>query len=1360
MEIKDGRRVPTPTAPNRKASMKNASKPNATKPNAPKTPKQPGHVNTTKNALYSGKSYLIHHLNDLVNKQDNKQSDQTEDSKANFEKYNDLHHKQAEEIADQQSANVPIDELRSRQFSDQQSGTAPIDELRSQYFSDQQSGTAPIDDFRSRQFSDQQSGTVSNNDSMSHHLTDQLGGTVSTKSQQYSGFEDHRKMPPTDLSFSSTDSLELNDSTNSRQALRTPKSNLRSRTASCSSDKEKRRVKFNSSIEFNDGFIWMLKDNEQKPATVINPVNVMNIKQGMIQTSLLPGNDQHRAKPNQPAASVKEEKNNNNLVSPKSKTKTNGNLGNNALLAYSVPHCNDYSYPDSVDLSVKSAKEVKSKIDSSSRTDNGPRIARAGSPEGSSSSELSLSDSLEMISKKRQDFSVRANHWQAPVDAASDAGEGMEMPSSSINADTGRNDALLNRQQFGQDNSLLLNQEIQHDNAPASGARSNAIHKGNPSSEVYNFTSSAAADKFSAVKSPYNTGQHPQYNAGQHPQDSNNRHAEYLRNTGFDSQLPPASADGSSYRPDVDAHQTSSYRVTSNTAFEIPSREGYPPFEQAEIPTGYPSSSSDVRNTYSRQPENIPSSHRRDNFVHVKGNAYLPERPSLQQNQHQKNELYSNQTSARDFSRPEVYTNQPVKDSSMPLSYSSHVGASYPSVPLSYSDQTGAGNHMSMTSPHQSNHHNGLNHPAMVATSGLPSKETRSPVEYLQDYDGKMVTEGSIGPHGVMDHTAYLGPRSGASSSGHSVSGSGNVTRITTTIASNFGAAPGVYSNSGNRSLGGYSTSDRVTVPGSSDGNSYQHSAHHASNYGTVTSGYSNSNHSSGAKRTGNYGTILGHSTNQQNSAPYSADNNVPVPASYGSSNSEYGPYEGDRVTAPGERNNATNNGGNHVPVPGNREAKSHDNVSRVGNHVPAPYNTVSAVDLDHVIRKKSKSNPVRKFESEEDEDDDDIIKSIRKSMAELKFNSKWEPNSKEKAEPSRPEETRDEKDIPRPSNKAKIGHPDDLLDNEKEELRQQNKINAPVASKSHIPVRNLSATEKPRKRNGHTSPRRGLVPHPPPGPRGRLVPRKRVQGENVPKRSSPMKAVNPNIGKPPTPNRTQRDVNTNNHHTNSNINTQYNIYDNYDNYSGINHGSPYGNNDKSDSSYQNGDNRKGYYAAEIPLSDKIDKTPTDDEINELWYDVRNCLTSKPAHKASSDSVFISPPWRQHRTWSGSRNLNSKQAAYGTDFRPSKNSNSSTAGRLGSNLPLRRYGSYDNLRRENSLDNLAGNVQTRGRSAVSIQRSKGKITPSVQAFSLKNSSTAPAPLHSKFRPAVSKSKHEDSKFKFHFLNYLLIALDN
>ena len=395
---------------------------------------------------------------------------------------------------------------------------------------------------------------------------------------------------------------------------------------------------------------------------------------------------------------------------------------------------------------------------------------------------------------------------------------------------------------------------------------------------------------------------------------------------------------------------------------------------------------------------------------------------------------------------------------------------------------------------------------------------------------------------------------------------------------------------------------------------------------------------------------------------------------------------------------------------------------SSVENERTMTQNSGNSPEKDTAFIKQSKPTTV------ESDNEDDVIRRVRKSMAELQFNSNW---GRESASPmnrdySAISDAATVEEMPRPSNKTKVMHAE-LVDDE-DKIKMQSKLTDDSGKKSNIPIRVQSAPVTAVR----TQQKVGIVPHPPKGPKGLFTRKVSRQGSGN-RRNSPMRVIKPRANasqgaaqnvenadrllsaEDSVASRMQNGKKGMDRVENREVVVQRNYQD-----------------DLRIAALQ-GDNQK----TERSVDNDLNKTPTDDEINELWYNVRNCLTAKPPAKASSDSVYIAPPWKQNRTWSGTtRGHSNSHRQY------ILNGASSTQ-----RYPLRRYGSQDNLiRRENSFENLVEGSNPRVRSALVTQRSnKAKISTNFQAFTSKTSSTH-RPYRSEKTPDVSKAKSSDSKF--------------
>ena len=399
---------------------------------------------------------------------------------------------------------------------------------------------------------------------------------------------------------------------------------------------------------------------------------------------------------------------------------------------------------------------------------------------------------------------------------------------------------------------------------------------------------------------------------------------------------------------------------------------------------------------------------------------------------------------------------------------------------------------------------------------------------------------------------------------------------------------------------------------------------------------------------------------------------------------------------------------------------------------ITTTYNDKTAINFEMALGAQNGKN----IDKTEDDEEDEVISNVRKSLAELQFSSNWRPgalstnNQEEKASPS---EQGFDKNF-RPSNKVKGLEPD-VVDNG-DEIKQQSKIEETFKGKSGIPVRVASAKKSESSWqgvSGRAQQKAGIVPHPPSSAKG-LFSRRHSRQESAKSRHSPMRVVNPN-----------RDENqlktfaTGNANPVKESNGKANGSSNSERSSKgtvVQRRQPEG---MCKEGITQLDSEQRNWSEQSP-DGKLNKTPTDDEINELWYNVRHCLSAKPPHKASSDSVYVVPTWKQSRTWSGSRRgrTNSQQQS---------NLHTMPANRHTPGLPLRRYGSHENLsRRENSFDNFIGHPKSRVQSALLPQRSnKERISTNFNAFSAKKQ-TNNEPVQSKRAPNVSTIKANDSKY--------------
>ena len=371
------------------------------------------------------------------------------------------------------------------------------------------------------------------------------------------------------------------------------------------------------------------------------------------------------------------------------------------------------------------------------------------------------------------------------------------------------------------------------------------------------------------------------------------------------------------------------------------------------------------------------------------------------------------------------------------------------------------------------------------------------------------------------------------------------------------------------------------------------------------------------------------------------------------------------------------------------------------------------------------------KLTTVESNDEDDVIRRVRKSMAELQFNSNWRPESAAtmNRDYGAVSEAATVEEIPRPSNKTKAMHAE--LVEEEDKIKMQSKLTETSGKQSNIPIRVQSAPTTMVR----TQQKVGIVPHPPKGPKGLFTRKISRQGTNN-RRNSPMRVIKPRAN---GNQRAAQDV--------ENLLLSNRLFSTESSVASRMHNGKKGmgraeNRDVVMQRNYHEDLRNAALQGDIHKTEKsvdndLNKTPTDDEINELWFNVRNCLTAKPPAKASSDSYYIAPPWRQNRTWSGTTRGHSNA---NRQFSLNRASNTQR-------YPLRRYGSQDNLiTRENSFENVVENSNPRVKSALLTQRSnKAKISSNLQAFTTKSSSTH-RPYRSEKTPDVSKAKSNDSKF--------------
>ena len=120
-----------------------------------------------------------------------------------------------------------------------------------------------------------------------------------------------------------------------------------------------------------------------------------------------------------------------------------------------------------------------------------------------------------------------------------------------------------------------------------------------------------------------------------------------------------------------------------------------------------------------------------------------------------------------------------------------------------------------------------------------------------------------------------------------------------------------------------------------------------------------------------------------------------------------------------------------------------------------------------------------------------------------------------------------------------------------------------------------------------------------------------------------------------------------------------------------------------------------------------LDKTPTDDEINKLWANVRDCLSTEVPEHAFSDSICVVEPKKQHQ-----------RSSSGTSFHRRSNSGNVRMSKTHpnkSNLNShRRIGSQEIIfHRENSLDSVSSASSFSRRQALLPQRVNRLLSPSI-----------------------------------------------
>ena len=134
---------------------------------------------------------------------------------------------------------------------------------------------------------------------------------------------------------------------------------------------------------------------------------------------------------------------------------------------------------------------------------------------------------------------------------------------------------------------------------------------------------------------------------------------------------------------------------------------------------------------------------------------------------------------------------------------------------------------------------------------------------------------------------------------------------------------------------------------------------------------------------------------------------------------------------------------------------------------------------------------------------------------------------------------------------------------------------------------------------------------------------------------------------------------------------------------------------------------QKQQHSSNKPDDDiSLSKTPTDEEINKLWANVRGCLPNEAPEQAYSDTAFIAPRRSHHqRTFSGSlvRRVSNDRS------HPS-NSNGS---RMNINNSNNRYGSHEMLYRPNSSDSSFSGSSFTKRHALLPQRTNRVLSPKI-----------------------------------------------
>ena len=307
--------------------------------------------------------------------------------------------------------------------------------------------------------------------------------------------------------------------------------------------------------------------------------------------------------------------------------------------------------------------------------------------------------------------------------------------------------------------------------------------------------------------------------------------------------------------------------------------------------------------------------------------------------------------------------------------------------------------------------------------------------------------------------------------------------------------------------------------------------------------------------------------------------------------------------------------------------------------------------------------------------EEDNIINDVKKSMAELQLNTDWTPKFNFEQT-----NVRDDNSVKnyrsRPSNNLTKGNKLDSANDGHGEgsVKQQNKIDEAIQNGSNIPIRMHSRWDTSPKRfqvknaeskdNDSQQTFKGLVPHPPLGPRKKIIPRgsgNKISGS----RSVPMKAMKQKVQ---STSPSGQESNVKDHSLKSKNKSKSrttNGKNSHDKNNSIVPRSPspskrspvvtsqtrttYARHQAAEEEQRNTSDLRlqtkfphqthgPVYDAEVaPAPNEafyipLNKTPTDDEINELWKNVRNCLTASVTDRASSDSVYVrSAPWKQRQ---------------------------------------------------------------------------------------------------------------------------------